>query len=232
MRMGIWNDIRDLFFPRTCLICGNRLAMEEEHLCFQCMVGLPRTQMHQKKENEVEKSFWGKLPIERASSFLYYAKGGNVRRLMYEIKYYGNSKLAFFLGCCMAEELKSSGFFEGIDYIVPVPLSARKQKKRGYNQSELLADGIASILGIPVEKNVLVKRQDTETQTRKGNYERWINVKDAFVCADRVLLENKHVLLVDDVMTTGATIVACSDGLADVVGLRISVLTLALAKES
>ena len=227
MKMTLLTDLWQLFFPRCCLLCGQRLLKGEEHICFRCLVALPRT--HLQKENELEKSLWGKLPIERANAFLFYAKGGDVRKLLFDLKYYGNADLGHFLGRCMASELLPSGFFNDIDYIVPVPLHARKQKKRGYNQSEVLAEGIASVTKIPMDKHLLIRNKDIETQTHKGNYERWENVRNVFECLSPEKLSDKHILLVDDVLTTGATIVACADALGKIPGLRISVLTLAWA---
>lgn len=182
-----------------------------------------------KQGNAMEKNFWGRFPIERASAFLLYAKGSPVRSLLFGLKYYGNDRLGHFLGRCMATELLSSGFFQGIDCIVPVPLHPRKQKRRGYNQSEVLAEGISAITGIPVFPHLLYRNQDTHTQTHKGGRERWASVGNVFGCKEPGLLEDKHVLLVDDVLTTGATMVACADALGQVSGLRISVLTLALS---
>ena len=155
-----------------------------------------------------------------------------MRDVLFQLKYYGNQRIGTFLGRCMAKELSASGFFEGIDGIVPVPLHYKKRKERGYNQSELLAEGISSVVGIPVLKDVLLRRQYTETQTRKSNYERWNNVLDVFESVSLERLSNKHVLLVDDVLTTGATLVACADAFRGVEGIRISVLTLAWAAES
>lgn len=230
--MSIWSDLWNLFFPRCCVLCGERLPEGVKHLCFKCLSELPRTNFHHRKDNLMEKDLWGKLPIGRAGAFLFYTKGGDVRKLVYELKYYGNKPLGHFLGWCMATELLPSGFFQGIDRIVPVPLHEKRKRKRGYNQSELLAQGLSEVTGIPVSGNLIVRNRYTDTQTRKGGYDRWMNVKDVFECACVKELENKHILLVDDVMTTGATIVACADALSRVPGLRISVLTLALARES
>ncbi len=227
MKMTLLTDLWQLFFPRCCLLCGQPLRKGEEHICFRCLVALPRT--HLQKENELEKSLWGKLPIERGNAFLFYAKGGDVRKLLFELKYYGNADLGRFLGRCMASELLPTGFFNDIDCIVPVPLHARKQRKRGYNQAEVLAEGIASVVNVPLAKHLLVRSKDIETQTHKGNYERWENVRDVFECLSPEDLTDKHILLVDDVLTTGATIVACSDALEKIPGLRISILTLAWA---
>jgi len=230
--MSLWSDLWKLFFPQNCLICGKTLLEGEEHLCFRCLAGLPRTHMHLQPENEVVKCLWGKMPVERGSAFLYYAKGGDVRKLLSELKYQGNAKLGSFMGRCMARELLSSGFFDDIDGIMPVPLHRRKQRMRGYNQSRVLAEGVSAITGIPMWNNLLVRTQFTETQTRKGSYERWLNVKDVFECLSPEAMAGKHVLLVDDVMTTGATLVACGDALREVKGLRVSALTLAVAGHS
>ena len=226
------NDIWEFFFPRYCVVCGKRLLLGEEHLCVNCLCALPRIRFQNQEKNERAKLLWGKIPIERASAFLYYSKGGDVRELLFQLKYYGNQKIGYFMGRCMAQELISTGFFDGVEGIIPVPLHDRKRKSRGYNQSELLAEGISSIVQIPLFKNVLRRKQYTETQTHKSNYERWNNVMDVFEGVSLERLSCKHVLLVDDVLTTGATLVACADAFRGVEGIRISVLTLAWAAES
>ena len=230
--MSIWSDLWGLFFPRCCVLCGERLQEGVEHLCFKCLSELPRTNFHLRRDNLMEKDLWGKLPLERAGAYLFYSKGGDARKLVYELKYYGNNRLGHFLGRCMATELLPSGFFQGIDFIVPVPLHEKKKRRRGYNQSEALAQGLSEVTGIPVSDNLIVRSRYTDTQTRKSSYDRWMNVKDVFECTSDKGLENRHILMVDDVMTTGATIVACADALSHVSDLRISVLTLALARES
>ena len=227
--MSIWTDLWKLFFPQCCLICGKTLLEGEEYLCFQCLSNIPRTHLYLRKDNEMEKELWGKFPIERASAYLYYSKGGDVKKLLTDLKYRGNADLGSFLGRCMTREMLSSGFFQGVDGIIPVPLHPRKQKIRGYNQSIMLANGISSVTNIPVWNDLLVRTQYTQTQTRKGSYERWLNVKDMFECTSPERLRDKHVLLVDDVFTTGATLVACADAFRQIPGLRFSVLTLAIA---
>lgn len=228
----IWTDLWELFFPRCCLVCGGRLLHGEKMLCVSCLAGLPRTGFHWQRENRVERNFWGKFPVERATSFLYYTKGGDVRRLLYELKYYGNKEVGEVMGRVMAAELLLSPFFEGVDLIIPIPLHRRKERQRGYNQSLCLAQGISAVTGIPVQADIMVRDRYTETQTHKGQYERWENVQSLFRCSSPELLQDKHILLVDDVLTTGATIVSCADALQGVSGLRISALTLALAGES
>ena len=227
--MSIWTDLWKLFFPQCCLVCGKTLLEGEEYLCFHCLTNMPRTHLYLHKDNEMEKELWGKFPIERASAYLYYSKGGDVKKLLTDLKYRGNADLGCFLGRCMTREMLSSGFFQGVDGIIPVPLHPRKQKIRGYNQSIMLANGISSVTNIPVWNDLLVRTQYTQTQTRKGSYERWLNVKDMFECTSPERLRGKHVLLVDDVFTTGATLVACADAFRQIPDLRFSVLTLALA---
>ena len=227
--MSIWTDLWKLFFPQCCLVCGKTLLEGEEYLCFHCLSNMPRTHLYLQKDNEMEKELWGKFPIERASAYLYYSKGGDVKKLLTDLKYRGNADLGCFLGRCMTREMLSSGFFQGVDGIIPVPLHPRKQKIRGYNQSIMLANGVSSVTNIPVWNDLLVRTQYTQTQTRKGSYERWLNVKDMFECTSPDRLRGKHVLLVDDVFTTGATLVACADAFRQIPNLRFSVLTLALA---
>ena len=227
--MSIWTDLWKLFFPQCCLVCGKTLLEGEEYLCFHCLSNMPRTHLYLHKDNEMEKELWGKFPIERASAYLYYSKGGDVKKLLTDLKYRGNADLGCFLGRCMTREMLSSGFFQGVNGIIPVPLHPRKQKIRGYNQSIMLANGISSVTNIPVWNDLLVRTQYTQTQTRKGSYERWLNVKDMFECTSPDRLRGKHVLLVDDVFTTGATLVACADAFRQIPDLRFSVLTLALA---
>ena len=230
--MSVWTDLWDLFFPCNCLLCERQLVQGENMLCLKCLSGLPRTQFHLREENAVECNFRWKIPVEHATSFLYYAKGGNVRQLLYELKYRGNREVGEVMGRVMASELMGSRFFDGMDLIVPVPLHRRKERLRGYNQSECLARGISAVTGIPMDTRIVVKSRHTDTQTHKGQYARWENVRDLFVCVDPAALEGKHLLLVDDVLTTGATVVSCADAFRGIPGLRISVLTLALAGES
>ena len=227
--MSLLNDLWELFFPRVCVLCGARLSGGEEHLCFRCLSGLPRTNMHRWKDNEMEKAFWGKLPLVHATAFLFYAKGGDVRRLLYELKYYDNPRIGHFLGRLMATEIRPSDFFQSIDGILPVPLHRKRERWRGYNQSRMLAEGISSVTGIPVLHDALVRSRYTETQTHRSSYERWMNIEDAFECPSPERLTGKHLLLIDDVFTTGATLVACADALQGCRDVRFSVLTLAIA---
>lgn len=227
--MSLWTDLWELFFPRYCVVCGHRLLRAEEHLCLHCLSTLPRTAMHRCPDNPMEKNLWGKLPLCRATAYFHYAKGGDTQKVLFALKYKGHSQLGVFLGRCMASELQSSGFFRDIDFIVPVPLHPKKERERGYNQSRMLAEGLSAVTGIPLSDKLIARTRYTGTQTQKGSYERWMNVTNVFQCISPDEFRDKHILLVDDVMTTGATLVSCADALSGVSRLRISVLVLALA---
>ena len=230
--MNTWfHSFWSLFFPRCCVVCGSPLSRGEECLCTCCNINLPRTGFHLRKDNPVECLFWGRIPgLKRASSFLFYRKGSDFRRILHLLKYGGYKELGEVMGRYMSAELSSGEFFDGVDMIIPVPLHRKKQKLRGYNQSEWIARGIASVTGIPLCAECMIREKNTETQTRKSTFERWENVEGIFKLCDTVHFEGKHVLLVDDVLTTGATTVACASAFARVSGIRISVLTLAVAE--
>jgi ComF family protein len=174
--------------------------------------------------------FWGKVPIVRATSYFYYHRGGDFRLIVHRMKYSGHKEYGQVLGRIMATELKESGFFDGIDGLVPVPLHPDKLKKRGYNQSEWLARGVSQVTGIPMMTDAVKRSLYTETQTRKTKVERWENVNGIFTLNTSVDLSGKHLLIIDDVLTTGATTTACADAFQQVPDIRISVLTLALAQ--
>lgn len=224
----LWSFL-SLLFPRCCVVCGKPLAKGEECLCTWCNIDLPRTGYHLRKDNPVELLFWGKFPLERAASYFYYRKGSDFRQILFLLKYGGRKEIGAIMGRYMAAELSKSGFFQGIDVIIPVPLHEKKQRSRGYNQSEWIARGISALTGIPVDTQTIVRRKYTETQTRKSVFERWENVDGIFESRFAESLAGKHVLIIDDVLTTGATVVACASAVAGVEGIRISVLTLAVA---
>lgn len=230
--MNTWFDsFWSLLFPRCCVVCGAPLSKEEECLCIRCNMNLPRTGFHLRKDNPVECLFWGRIPVlERASSFLFYRKGSDFRRILHLLKYSGYKELGEVMGRYMAAELISCGFFDHVDVIVPVPLHKKKQKLRGYNQSEWIARGISSVTGIPLNAKIVIREKNTETQTRKSTFERSENVEGIFKLCDVACFQGEHVLIIDDVLTTGSTTVACASTLFEVEGVRISVLTLAVAE--
>ena len=219
------SDLIDLIFPRHCCVCGETLSRQERDICLNCLYTLPKIEPHHKKE--IEQIFWGKIDIERAASFMYYRKGSPYNALMHKLKYKDAPEVGTRLAEMAAKELMDSGFFNGITRIVPLSLSKKKLRKRGYNQSEYIAMGLSDITGISVD-NSLVKRDiANETQTHKNRDERWENVKDIFSVNGNFSLEDEHVLLVDDILTTGATICSCAATLQKECGCKISIFTLA-----
>lgn len=225
-----WDAFLSLFFPRYCLICGRTLAKGEECLCARCNMDFPRTGYHKIKDNPVEQLFWGKVPLERATSYFFYRRGGDARHILHSLKYGGQKEIGEIMGRHMATELLPSGFFKGIDFIIPVPLHKKKQKLRGYNQSEWIARGVSAITSIPVYVSGVVREKNTETQTRKSVFERWENVDGIFRIDFPEHFIGKHVLIIDDVLTTGATTVACASSFERIESIRISILTLAVAE--
>lgn len=226
-----WGDaLLSLFYPRCCVVCGAPLAKGEKKFCVACNLDLPRTNFHQAPGNKMEQMFWGKIPIERATALFFYHKGSVYRHLLYGLKYRGDQEIGVLLGRYMSTEIASSGFFDSIDVIVPVPLHAEREKKRGYNQSACIAQGVSEITGIRVSKGAVVRLKNTETQTHKSLMMRWDNVEGIFKVLYPDEFVGKHVLLVDDVITTGATTVACALAFEEIQGVRFSVLTLALAE--
>ena len=216
-----------LFFPRCCVVCGHPLAKGEECICAACNMNLPRTNYHLRRENLVEQTFWGKIPVCRATSFFFYRKGSDFRRILYGLKYEGRKEMGEVVGRMMATELLSSGFFDGIDVIVPVPLHPRRLKSRGYNQSEWIARGVSMVTGIALDGTSVVREKYTETQTRKSSYGRWENVEGVFRMHYSENFTGKHILIIDDVLTTGSTITACADAFRGIEGICFSILTLA-----
>ena len=223
------DDFLHIFFPHVCSGCGNDIIGKNAVLCIQCLEKLPVTNFHFHRENQVEKVFRGRIPVEAASSFLYFSKDSLVQRLLHQIKYKGNHELGYVLGRMMGEELKKSDRFQMVDVLLPLPLHASKEKERGYNQAMVLCAGISHAMNLPVCSNAVRKVQYTETQTHKNRIERWQNMEAMFELVNREEIQHKHVLLVDDVITTGATLEACGHELLQAANLRLSIATLAYA---
>jgi ComF family protein len=225
----LWDDFISLLFPRLCYGCGNHLMRNENLICTECYVVIPRTGYHTREENPVAQLFWGRCQIEKAATFSYYNKGSRIRTLIHNLKYKGIKEIGFELGRIYGQSLKSSGFTDEIDLIIPVPLHRSKKRMRGFNQSEVISNGIADVTGLPVDIKSLVRATVSETQTRRSRYERWTNVEGIFCVSDPDGLRGKHVLLVDDVITTGSTIESCANELIKVDGVKVSVVALAFA---
>lgn len=227
--LNIITDFIGLFFPNVCYSCNATLLKSEEIICTKCLAELPRTNFHKEKDNPVSQLFWGKIEIHAATTFYYFKKGSKFQDLIHHLKYHGKKEIGYILGKHLGFEMKSSELFADIDFVVPVPLHPKKEKKRGYNQSEWIASGIAEALGVKTETKTVFRNIETETQTKKNRLERWKNVESIFELRDIKIFENKHILLVDDVITTGATIEACANSIKQKCNVRISIAALAVA---
>ncbi len=226
---SLFSDFIGLLYPKNCLLCGDSLVKSEQHICMFCLHNLPYANVYFAKDNYVEKRFWGKVNVEKASAYLVFEKGNSVQKLIHQLKYKGQKELGNYLGKLIAIDFVAKDDKLEFDYIVPVPLHKRRYKNRGYNQSEHLALGIASVLNIPVDTKSLVRVSQKETQTRKSVYDRWQNISNVFELIDRKIFDGKHILLVDDVLTTGSTLEACVVTLQETENIKVSVLALATA---
>ncbi len=223
------SDLVDLFFPKVCITCGERLISQENYLCMNCWHDLPVTNFHKNQNNKVAQLFWGRVKIENATSFFGYKKGSRYRELIHYIKYKGLKELGFETGRRFGLILAQTPEFSSIDIVVPVPLHKRKLKKRGFNQSDWIATGIAEALKKPVSTDNLFRRVFTSTQTKKNRFERFRNVEGIFAINNSVQFEEKHILLIDDVVTTGSTLEACAVELLKLRNTKVSIATLAFA---
>ena len=228
---NIFNHLADLFFPRLCPVCGKMLNVQEKYVCNLCMENLPRTGFHEREFNAVEQLFAGKVRIEKASGYFFYERGNSYASILHDIKYRNQPLLGEWMGRQFALETVGCDLWKGIDLIVPVPLHRRKLAMRGYNQSEYIARGIASVIGCSVEDIVTAVREH-ETQTSKGTYERLKNTQGIFAVNHPERYQGRHVLIVDDVVTTGATLLSCAEALSAIPDVKMSIATLAVARLS
>jgi ComF family protein len=222
------NDFINLLYPLQCELCDISLNTFEKSICTKCLFELPRTNYHLDTDNEVARMFWGRVDIEHATAWYYFQKGGSVQKLLHRFKYHNRKNIGYDLGCLIGQALGNT-VFNDIDVIIPVPLHKKQFKKRGFNQSEILANGLSKGLNKPVDKTILFRTLSNSSQTNKRRYERWKNVKGIFCLKRSETIKNKHVLLVDDVITTGATIEACVETLKKGNNVKISVFALAKA---
>ncbi|HEX7414710.1 MAG TPA: ComF family protein [Bacteroidia bacterium] len=223
-------DIASLIYPRVCVACDGSLFKHEQHICNKCFVTLPKTNYHLQKENPLQKTFYGRADVSSASSFLFFQKKGMVQKILHALKYKGKPEVAQLVGKWYAEDLKQDNASLAFDYIIPVPLHKKRQQKRGYNQSEYFAKGLSEVLDIPILTNVLIKKQFTETQTHKTRAERAENILQSFSVEHTEIIDNKSILLVDDVITTGATLEACMIQLQKSTNTKVSVASIAYAQ--
>ena len=226
--MNFLNDFLNLFYPKLCPVCGGDLTGGESALCTTCLYHLPKTEYHLYKDHALARVFWGRVNLEHTAALYNFDKDSNYRNLIHQIKYHGRKEMGFELGKLLGAELKHSEI-TNIDMIIPVPLHKKKQKQRGYNQSECIARGLSESIEKPLFTDILIRSVANPTQTRKSRYERWENVEGIFDVMNKEALKDKHILLVDDVITTGSTIEACAQSILQVSGTQISVAVLAFA---
>lgn len=231
MKTALINDFMSLIYPRTCEACEALLYKHEEMVCNSCLTSLPKANFHQNENNQVLQMLGGRVPLTNAACLYVFEKGGRVQRLLHAIKYDGKQNLAILLGNFMGEELKNNTCYSEADLIVPIPLHKNKLKSRGFNQSELFAKGLGESLGIKTNTTNIYRNIETATQTRKRKYERWENVEGVFKIIDPAVFKNKKIVLVDDVITTGATIEAAWLALKEIEGLSVSLATIAFAEK-
>lgn len=227
---GQWlKDFAALFVPRTCAGCGTGLMAAETCLCLGCETELPLTRFHHDPKNRVEQLFWGKVQLEAASALLHFSRTGMVQHMLHRLKYQQDKHAGLHLGALMGRELAECPRFADVDTLLAVPLHPRKERVRGYNQAQVLVDGVRTVLPLPSVGKELMRVVRTPSQTKRGRLDRWLNVKEAFHLPDPSALAGRHVLIVDDVVTTGATIEGCVRALRQVPDLRVSLFTAACA---
>ena len=223
-------DFVSLLFPQLCPACGVSLMAGEHIICTDCRFTLPFTNFHLQPDNIVAKQFWGKLDLEAAYALYFFAKGGKVQNLMHHFKYKGMPEIGVLLGNIAGEQLAKNDIFRTAEVIIPVPLHKKRLKERGYNQSACFAEGLADKLHAVVEIDNLVRVKSTETQTHKSRFSRFENMQEVFQVKYPEKLQGKHILLVDDVVTTGSTLEACGAQLMKISGVRLSIATIAYAE--
>jgi len=230
MFLSLLRSILGLSFPHLCLACGRDTIPDEEILCLSCTYFLPKSKQHLYAENRFKDRFWGRIPIQSAGAYIYYSKEGAGQKLMQKFKYEGYQLIGYELGKQYGRLLKKSPNFSGIDLILPIPLHPRKLRKRGFNQSDLFAKGLSETMEIPWKTDLLIRTLETPSQTTKSRMERFANVEHAFEIRNSERLAGKHILLVDDVLTTGATLEAAGRKILDIGSTQLSMSCIAMAE--
>ncbi len=220
-----------LFFPNICNGCGNELLSNEKTICVTCLSFIPKTGFHLIINNPMQEKFFGRIKIENATSMYYFNKGGTIQHLLHELKYKQKQEIGLLLGAQFARQIEDLKWLQDIDLIIPIPLSRKKLRIRGFNQSECIAKSMADHLNKTMDSTSVIRNRHTESQTNKSRIERHANVKDAFIVAHPEAIRHKHILLLDDVITTGATLEACAEAILKVQGTKASIVTLAYAME-
>ena len=225
-RNDLISEFSSLFFPKVCAVCGEELLTSEQAICLRCLYKLPRTDNYRVKDHAAEKLMAGRIPFERIATFCVYTKGGVLPPLIHQLKYHQRQEIGLLLGRLFGEDLLGSDFLAPIELIVPVPLHPRKEKQRGYNQAQLIAEGLSQATALPLSVGTLNSKVYNPTQTLRTRTQRWENVRDIFRVIRPEAFQNKHLLLVDDVITTGSTLEACGVALTRCREVKFSIATL------
>lgn len=229
MKINLIDSIIGLLYPSVCAACGSPLFKWEKLVCTRCRSLLPKTGYELNEDNPLARMFYGKVRLKAVTACYFFSKEGKVQHLIHELKYKSNADAGVFLGQELGKTIKEAPLFQGIDYLIPVPLHPKREHQRGYNQSMMIAQGISEMTAIHIGDGFMRRSMNTATQTHKSKEERWQNVKDIFEVHHPEQLEGKYVLLIDDVLTTGATLEACALKLSKIPGITISCATAACA---
>lgn len=223
----------NLFAPKQCIMCGCRLAIGEDVICTSCNIDLPRTGYSRiPYDNEMARLFWGRMPIEKAAALFFYRPQSAASKIIYTLKYRDHPEIGELMGRMIAMEFALNGFFDTIDLIMPIPLAKNRLRERGYNQSLEIARGVSDITHIPIIDNLIKRKPFKASQTKMNRWQRYDNVKDVFMLKKDIPLDGKHVLIIDDVVTTGVTVISCANELRKCGDVRFSVLSIGYAKDT
>lgn len=223
-------SLLSLIFPRLCIMCYSETPNKGQQFCVECLINMPYTNHFKKKSNASAKKFWGRIIFEDAASLLNFYDYSDVRWMIHKLKYEGRKDIGYTLGLIVGKKMNVSTYFNSIDLIIPIPLHKEKIIKRGYNQAFYIAKGISEVIDVPIRNDVIIKCKHTRSQTRMGRIERIRNVLDSFQLMDKNGISGRHILIVDDVLTTGATIEACARKLMEADNIKISIVTACLAR--
>ena len=222
-----FTNLIQLFYPKLCSACSSTLNSQEEIICIVCEHRLPYTNFHLHDSNPLNKKFWGRIEISSIDSLLYFEKGSRTQELLHQLKYNNKQEIGSKLAEILIRRYDEAALTQKFDAIISIPLHYKKLKRRGYNQCDSFAQKLSTVWQIPYYNNAIVRNHDNVTQTGKNRIDRWENVADIFSVKDKVQLQNKHILLVDDVLTTGATIEACAQNIVTIEKTKLSVITMA-----
>lgn len=225
----LWSGFTHLLYPELCVACGAELPLAATCFCLRCQIRLSPSDMHLVQDNEFIERLWGRLPLYSGASAYYFSRNSPIRMAIHHLKYKNKPDIGLMIGRAFGRKLRESAWFKPVQVVIPVPLHPRKERLRGYNQSMMFAQGIAEAMELPLHGKVLLRKSFTETQTRKKRMERFQNVEEVFWLENPETIEGKHVLLADDVLTTGATLEVCGQRLLEVPGVKLSCATIAIA---